>query len=120
MPVMKTPLWIIGICLSALVSGCGPKSEATVAINLDTPTTVEASCGQCQLGMKGRKGCDLAIRHNGTAYFVDGFKITDLEADNHAAGGMCTTVRQAKVTGQTTANGRFAAATFELLPVEKP
>lgn len=117
---MKTPLLIIGLCLSTLVAGCGPEPAATVAVKLEAPTTVEASCGQCQLGIKGKKGCDLAIRHNGTAYFVDGFKITDLEADNHAAGGMCTTVRQAKVTGQTTANGRFAAATFELLPAEKP
>ena len=60
-----------------------------------------------------------AIRHEGNSYFVDGFKITDLEKDNHADGGMCTTVRQAKVTGEI-ANGRFAATTFELVPVAKP
>jgi len=116
---MTRPLLIIGLCLSTLVAGCGPEPTATVAVKLDGPTIVEAACGQCQLGLKGKKGCDLAIRHEGTGYFVDGFKITDLEKDNHAAGGMCTVVRQAKVTGQL-ANGRFAATTFELLPAEKP
>jgi hypothetical protein len=115
---MKSFLLIIGLCVAALVSGCGEKPAAVAAINLAAPTTVEASCGQCQLGMKGKKGCDLAIRHEGNSYFVDGFKITDLEKDNHADGGMCTSVRQAKVTGQTV-NGRFVATTFELLPAEK-
>jgi len=116
---MKSLLFIIGLCASALVSGCGPKPAAVAAIKLDAPTTVEASCGQCQLGLKGKKGCDLAIRHEGTSYFVDGFKITDLEKDNHAADGMCSVVRKARVTGQI-ADGRFAATTFELLPMEKP
>ena len=116
---MKSFLFSIGLCVSALVSGCGEKPAAMVAIKLDAPTTVEASCGQCQLGLKGKKGCDLAIRYEGTSYFVDGFKITDLEKDNHAADGMCSVVRQAKVTGQI-ADGRFAATTFELVPVEKP
>jgi hypothetical protein len=116
---MKSLLLSIGLCVAALVSGCGEKPAAVAAINLAAPTTVEASCGQCQLGLKGKKGCDLAIRHEGTSYFVDGFKITDLEKDNHAADGMCSVVRQAKVTGQTV-NGRFAATTFELLPVVKP
>lgn len=116
---MKKPLWIIGLCLSVILPGCGPQPAASEAVKLDAPTTVEAACGQCQLGLKGKKGCDLAIRHEGTSYFVDGFKITDLEKDNHAEGGMCTVVRKAKVTGQI-ADGRFAATTFELLPAEKP
>lgn len=116
---MKSFLFIIGLCVSALVSGCGEKPAATVAVKFEAPTTVEASCGQCQLGLKGKKGCDLGIRHEGTSYFVDGFKITDLEKDNHAADGMCSVVRKAKVTGQI-ADGRFAATTFELLPIEKP
>ena len=116
---MTKPLLIIGLCLSTLVPGCGPEPAATETVKLDGPTFVEAACGQCQLGLKGKKGCDLAIRHEGTSYFVDGFKITDLEKDNHAADGMCSVVRKAKVTGQI-ASGRFAASTFELLPVEKP
>ena len=31
--------------------------------------TVEASCGQCQFGLKG-EGCRLAVRIDGKAYFV--------------------------------------------------
>ena len=126
--IMKAPLLIIGVCLAALVSvpGCGPKSEpaatqamTTQTVRLDGPTVVEAACGQCQLGLKGKVGCDLAIRHEGTSYFVDGFKMADVGVDSHATDGLCTVVRKAKVTGQI-ANGRFAAATFELLPTEKP
>lgn len=116
---MKTPLYIVGLCLAAVLTGCGPEPAATPVVKLDAPTTVEAACGQCQLGLKGKKGCDLAIRHEGTSYFVDGFKMADLGGDAHAADGLCTVVRQAKVTGQT-ANGRFAATTFELLPAAKP
>ena len=33
--------------------------------------TVEASCGQCNFGLKD-KGCSLAVRMDGKAYFVDG------------------------------------------------
>lgn len=116
---MKAPLLLIGLCLTAFVSGCGPKPATTEVVKLEGPTIVEAACGQCQLGLKGKKGCDLAIRHEGTSYFVDGFKMTDLGGDAHAADGLCTVVRKAKVTGQI-ADGRFAATTFELLPVEKP
>ena len=116
---MKTSLLIIGLCLTALVTGCSPTPVATEAVKLEGPTIVEAACGQCQLGLKEKKGCDLAIRHEGTSYFVDGFKMADLGGDAHAADGLCTVVRNAKVTGQI-ANGRFAATTFELLPAEKP
>lgn len=115
---MKAPTLFIGLCLAAFVSGCGPTAAPTETVRLDGPTTVEAACGQCQLGLKGKKGCDLAIRHEGTSYFVDGFKLTDL-GDPHAADGLCSKVCKAKVTGQI-ANGRFAATTFELLPAEQP
>src|SRR5690606_10917374 len=110
-----------GFCVSVLFAGCGVESTtssaATPPLKLETPTVVEASCGQCQLAMEEKKGCDLAIRHEGNAYFVDGFKMTDLEKDSHAAGGLCVTVRKAKVTGETV-NGRFVAKTFELVPAE--
>jgi hypothetical protein len=117
--MMNALLVIAGLCLTALVSGCGPERAATEAVKLDGPTMVEAACGQCQLGLEGKKGCDLAIRHEGTSYFVDGFKMADLGGDAHAADGLCTVVRRARVTGQI-ANGRFAATMFELLPAEKP
>ncbi|KIQ19306.1 glutaminyl-tRNA synthetase, partial [Flavobacterium sp. MEB061] len=35
---------------------------------IDKPQIVEASCGECQFGMKG-KSCDLAVRIDGKTYF---------------------------------------------------
>lgn len=77
---------------------------------------VEASCGQCKFGLKGN-GCDLAIRVDGKAYFVDGAKIDD-HGDAHADHGFCNAIRQAKVDGKVE-KGRFLATNFELMPVEE-
>ena len=75
--------------------------------------TVEASCGQCQFGLKG-KSCDLAVRINGQAYFVDGSDI-DSHGDAHAEDGFCNAIRKAKVQGEVV-NKRFKASYFQLLP----
>lgn len=76
---------------------------------------VEASCGQCQFGMKA-KGCDLAVRIDGKPYFVDGTAI-DKHGDAHAADGFCSVVRKAEVSGEIVDN-RFKATAFTLLPAE--
>ena len=73
---------------------------------------VEASCGQCQFGMKA-SGCDLAVRIDGKSYFVDGTAI-DQHGDAHAADGFCSAIRKAKVTGAIVDN-RFKATSFKLL-----
>jgi hypothetical protein len=75
--------------------------------------TVDAACGQCLLGLKG-KGCNLAIKMNGTAYFVDGTDI-DSHGDAHADDGFCNKVRKAAVQGAVK-DGRFKATYFKLLP----
>ncbi|MEO8516255.1 MAG: DUF6370 family protein [Flavobacterium sp.] len=74
---------------------------------------VEASCGQCQFGMKAN-GCDLAVRIDGKTYFVDG---TDIHkhGDAHAEDGFCSTIRKAEVVG-VVVNDRFKASSFKLLP----
>lgn len=77
---------------------------------------VEASCGQCQFKIKGG-GCDLAVRLDGKAYFVDGTKI-DEHGDAHAEDGFCETIRKAEVQGEVV-NNRFVATYFKLVP-EKP
>jgi hypothetical protein len=77
---------------------------------------VEASCGQCQFGMKG-KACDLAVRIDGKPYFVDGTNI-DHHGDAHAADGFCAAVRKAEVVGEIVDN-RFKATYFKLLPDTK-
>ena len=78
--------------------------------------TVDASCGQCQLGLKG-KGCNLAVRMDGKAYFVDGSDI-DSHGDAHASDGFCNKIRKAEVQGEVV-NDRFKASYFHLLPEAK-
>lgn len=84
----------------------------------DKPKTqiVEAACGQCQFGMKGKAGCDLAVRIDGKSYFVDG---TDIHkhGDAHAADGFCSAIRKAEVVGEIK-NERFVVSEFKLLPIE--
>ncbi len=75
--------------------------------------TAEVSCGQCQFGMPG-KTCDLAIRINGKAYFVDGTTI-DSHGDAHANDGFCNAVRKAEVQGELV-NDRFKSTYMKLLP----
>ncbi len=74
---------------------------------------VEAACGQCQFGLPGTS-CDLAVRIDVKAYYVDGIGIDD-HGDAHADDGFCNAVRQARVQGSIE-NGRFVATSFELLP----
>jgi hypothetical protein len=74
---------------------------------------VETACGQCQFGLK-EKGCLLAVRIKGQAYFVDGTTI-DEHGDAHADDGFCNAIRKAEVQG-TIVNGRFNVTYFKLLP----
>lgn len=83
------------------------------AVGALTDATVEASCGQCQFGLPG-DGCDLAVRHEGFAWFVDGTGI-DEHGDAHADDGFCNAVRAARVSGRVE-DGRFVAESFALLP----
>ncbi len=86
----------------------GPDSTRKILV-------VEAACGQCQFGLHG-KGCGLAVRMNGKAYFVDGTDI-DSHGDAHASDGFCNAKRSAEVQGRVV-NNRFKASYFELL--DKP
>ena len=78
---------------------------------------VEASCGQCKFGMSEKKGCDLAVRINGKAYFVKGTGIND-HGDAHADDGFCESIRKAEVQGEIVDN-KFVATYFKLLPDPK-
>ncbi|WP_163408667.1 DUF6370 family protein [Flavobacterium ajazii] len=82
----------------------------------DKPTLVEASCGECQFGMKG-KSCDLAVRIDGKSYFVDGTTIHD-HGDAHAEKGFCNAISKALVTGEIV-NNRFKATSFKLIEEKK-
>jgi hypothetical protein len=77
---------------------------------------VETACGECRLGLQG-KSCDLAVRINGKAYFVDGAHI-DSFGDAHAKDGFCEAIRTAEVQGKISGN-RFKATYFKLIPSDK-
>ena len=77
---------------------------------------LEASCGQCQFGMKGH-GCELAVIIDGKPYFVDGTSI-DSHGDAHDDEGFCTTIRKAEVVGEIIDN-RFKVSSFKLIPLKK-
>lgn len=74
--------------------------------------TVEASCGQCQFGLKG-EGCKLAVRIDGKAYFVKGTDI-DSHGDAHAKDGFCEAIRSAVIQGEVI-NNEFVLTYFRLL-----
>ena len=93
-----------------IIAGCATTPPVA---SIDSPTIVQAACGECKLGMKG-DSCDLAIVVAGHKYFVDGVKDEAL-GDAHAKDGICQMIRKARVTGKFE-KGRFVASTFELLP----
>ena len=78
---------------------------------------VLASCGQCQLEMNSKKGCDLAIQYAGKKYWVDGTGIED-HGGSHASDGFCNAIRKAEVKGRFNEN-KFYATSFILLPEKK-
>jgi hypothetical protein len=78
--------------------------------------TVEVSCGKCKLGLPG-KSCDMAVRFDGKAYYVDGANI-DAFGDAHAQDGMCNAIRKAEVQGQLVDN-RFKISYIKVLPEVK-
>jgi bacterioferritin-associated ferredoxin len=102
MNTMRTCLVLFAFATLGLTA-CEQTSDAMV---------VEASCGQCQFDLPG-KGCDLAVRIDGEAYYVDGAKIDD-HGDAHADDGLCNAIRSARVEGAIV-DGRFVATNFELV-----
>jgi hypothetical protein len=110
---MKRLLLVVAFALSMTTMNAQSGHEKKVA---QKTQIVEASCGQCQFGMKDKKGCDLAVRIDGKAYFVEGTKL-DSHGDAHAEDGFCSTVRKAEVVGEIKDN-KFVATQFKLLPLE--
>jgi hypothetical protein len=92
------------------------KISAQEKKDLSKAQIVEASCGQCNFGLKG-KTCDLAVRIDGKAYFVDGTKIDD-HGDAHSKDGFCLAIRKAEVKGDII-NDRFVASYFKLIDETK-
>ncbi|MCO6459785.1 MAG: hypothetical protein J5I59_00140 [Saprospiraceae bacterium] len=78
--------------------------------------TVDASCGECNFDLEGHS-CDLAVKIDGKAYYVDGVGI-DAFGHPHDKNGFCVAVRKAEVQGEVV-NDRFKASYFKLLKPEK-
>ena len=115
---MKTLLTILLMGTFVLSSNAQVKDSTKIkSVSQAEYILVEASCGQCQFGMKSKSGCDLALRMNGKTYWVDG---TDIHShgDAHGKNGFCNAIRKAKVKGEVK-DERFKATAFELLPAEK-
>jgi len=107
------------ICLNLLTTkgfAQNDKNAGAIQEEQSEIQIVEASCGQCNFDLSG-KGCDLAVRIDGKAYWVDGTKIDD-HGDAHAQDGFCAKIRKAEVSGEIK-KGRFVASYFKLLPVVK-
>ena len=78
---------------------------------------VITSCGQCQLGLKGKPGCSLTIKIGESIYPVEGTGIHD-HGDAHGSEGFCSAVRVAWATGQIKKDV-FHAESFTLVGSSK-
>lgn len=59
----------------------------------------ELSCGQCKFGLESKAGCDLAVRIDNKAYFVEGFHIDDFGDAHDKTSGFCEVIRKGEVIG---------------------
>ena len=113
---MKSILLLL--CLSFFFLTSQAQTKETTTSKPDTTKkiqVVEAACGQCKLGLTG-EDCDLAVRIDGKAYFVDGTNI-DEHGDAHAKDGFCNSVRKAEVQGEVVGD-RFKVTYFRLVKAE--
>ena len=95
---------ILVVCVLVLSFACGE----------DKKETVELSCGQCQFGLTSQDGCDLAVRIDDKAYFVDGADIDDFGDAHDIDSGFCEVVRTAQVSGELIDN-RYQVKSVKLL-----
>ena len=71
------------------------------------------SCGMCNFGYKGYKGCSLTIKIGDTVYPVEGTNIHD-HGDAHSEEGLCSAVRVAYISGKVKEN-KFYSDSFTLI-----
>lgn len=113
---MKAILTLAFCCFLAVANAQNPAGKINQPDSTKKILICEASCGECQFHLQG-KGCDLAIRINGKAYFVDGTTI-DEHGDAHASDGFCESIRKAEVQGEVV-NDRFKVTYFKLIKPTK-
>jgi len=113
---MKKFIFIIFIGLLNMAAQAQVVAKKVSTAKIINKQTVDIACGECQFKMKG-KDCELAVKIDGKAYFVDGKGIDDF-GDAHGEHGFCNAVSRAEVTGEIV-NNRFKAKEIKLLPVKK-
>ena len=97
---------ILVVSLFIIAISCSNKKEVI--------QVAEVSCGQCQFELDSEDGCDLAVRIDNEAYFVDGFDIDAFGDAHDEHTGFCEVIRKAEVTGAVE-NGRFKATSVKLV-----
>ena len=103
--ILKVQSYLIAIVLFITI-GCSSKKENT--------QLAEVACGQCQFGLTSQEGCDLAVRIDGNAYFVDGAKIDDFGDAHNEHKGFCEVIRKGNVAGEIVDN-RFKVESIKLI-----
>mgnify|MGYP006104841951 FL=1 len=94
------------IVLSLLIlASCANKNEIK--------QVAEISCGQCQFELNSEDGCDLAIRLDDKAYFVEGFDIDDFGDAHDDHTGFCEVIRKGEIVGEVI-NDKFVASSIKL------
>tara|TARA_R110002072_G_scaffold97469_1_gene214332 strand:+ start:103 stop:405 length:303 start_codon:yes stop_codon:yes gene_type:complete len=89
-----------------IIVACQTKLKVSV---LEAPI----ACGQCQFDLEG-DGCNLAVKINDKAYFVEGFGIDDFGDAHDEQTGFCNVVRKAKIEGEIVSN-KFVASSIKLI-----
>ena len=92
------------LCLLILAS-CSNKNEIS--------KVAEVSCGQCQFELDSKNGCDLAVRIDDKAYFVEGFGIDDFGDAHDKTSGFCEVIRKGEIKGKVE-EGKFIASSIKL------
>ncbi|TDG37886.1 hypothetical protein EZJ43_01995 [Pedobacter changchengzhani] len=121
---MKNLIFALFITVLSVSANAQTTAKKAIEGKKITNQIVDIACGECQFKIsqkdakgKVKKGCDLAVKIDGTAYFVDGKKIDDF-GDAHDEHGFCNAVSKAEVTGEIV-NNRFKATEIKLLPAKK-
>lgn len=110
---MKWNLTLVFSCLFSITAAAQNGPDISKPDPAKKIQIVEISCGECKFHLKG-KSCDLAVRINGKAYFLDGADI-DSFGDAHAKDGFCKAIRKAEAQGEIV-NNRFKVTYLKLLP----
>ena len=125
-------LFSILIISNFIFAGCGsescgshesvkeePINEKSSALITSIPESgdiegfVITSCGICNFGFRGVRGCSLTIKIGDKVYPVEGTNIHK-HGDMHAKEGMCNAVRIAYVSG-TMKKNKFYSDSFTLI-----